>query len=324
MSNFIFNLELSLNNYELLKNNIQIVELKIPEPKIVVKVNSELENFDANTNDTENIFKDNDIFTAILEITKNFGIDILEQSSAEIFPEIGRPFELFTNEENKKFLPTAQDLIIAQWAINLNLIHLKNTEFINFVEVKTELEKLLRDLGEKQFIDNIWQGINYALIMNNVKLSRTSNFNYINNFSTNIKKCLIERKLKFDDDDSQPKEFIINNIYFMLKELVKLRNSRKISFEHYNNLIDNISNKLAEKTNNKLNITLVLNTSILAEASQHLGEISLHENTDRIMSDCYDNCIKLKEILRGLNDVEDIIGYSVLSEKICIIKVILI
>ena len=55
-------------------------------------------------------------------------------------------------------MPTAKDLIVAQWAINLNLIYLEKTELIDFMEVKTKLEKRLTKLGKKQFIENIWQG----------------------------------------------------------------------------------------------------------------------------------------------------------------------
>ena len=88
MSDFVFNLKLSLDTNYLLKNNSQYIILKTAQPKLVVKVSKDLENFDANINNTKNIFKDKDIFATILEITKNFGFDILEQSSAEVFPKL--------------------------------------------------------------------------------------------------------------------------------------------------------------------------------------------------------------------------------------------
>lgn len=309
MSNFIFNLELSLSNNELLKNNVQIVELKIPEPKIIVKVNSELENFDANINNYENIFKNNeeDIFAIILEITKNFGFDILEQSSAEVFPKIGKPFNIILKDK-KIFIPSAKDLIISQLAIKLNLISLKNTDLVDFIEVKTKLEKRLKELGNKQFIESIWQGIHYALIMNNLKLVGVSNFKYIKEFNRNITNIIFERELNFDDS-SQPKEFIINTIYFMLRELVTLRNSRDVSFDSYTNLITKISNKLTEKHLDKFNMPLIFTTAILSEASSHLGEISLHKDANKAIKEYYNNCSKLTEIFPAIVNVEDISGF---------------
>ena len=321
MSDFVFNLKLSLDTNYLLKNNSQYIILKTAQPKLVVKVSKDLENFDANINNTKNIFKDKDIFATILEITKNFGFDILEQSSAEVFPKIGKPFNVILKDK-KIYMPTAKDLIVAQWAINLNLINLEKTELIDFMEVKTKLEKRLTKLGKKQFIENIWQGIHYALIMNKLQLVSGSNFKYITNFSSNISKFLFDRTLKFTDK-SKPQEFIFNTTYFMLKELVELRNSRDISFENYTNLIEKISNKFAENNLDKLKIPLVLNTVILGEASLHLDEISLHKDASKATSEYNNNCIKITEILNGIPETQDISGYLSAIGKKCIITAIL-
>ena len=307
MSDFVFNLKLSLDTNYLLKNNSQYIILKTAQPKLVVKVSKDLENFDANINNTKNIFKDKDIFATILEITKNFGFDILEQSSAEVFPEIGKPFNVILKDK-KIYMPTAKDLIVAQWAINLNLIYLEKTELIDFMEVKTKLEKRLTKLGKKQFIENIWQGIHYALIMNKLQLVSGSNFKYITNFISNISEVLFDRKLVFTDK-SKPQEFIFNTTYFMLKELVELRNSRDISFENYTNLIEKISNKFAKNNLDKLKIPLILNTVILGEASLHLDEISLHKDASKATSEYNNNCIKITEILNGIPETQDISGY---------------